>query len=474
MIENMSFRKRNTFFILSAPVVLSVIIFPFNFSAAQMTAAESASAVATCIDASSIDPNNKVALQIALDACNKQIDAQNELLKSQQRKSVTLENTIQVLGTKINKAQLTIKAHDITISNLKSDIIQKAATINELEEKIQSEKDSIAQLLRKTNEIDQSSIVEVILSQKNLSDFFIDIDSFESIKLALRDSLDAIRAAKGMTEEEKVALEDKKAKEADARAAADAEKRNVQKNQQTEKQFLSISKNKEAAFQKILAEQKKKAAAISAALFELRDSGAIQFGDALRYAQVASGKTGVRPAFLLAIFSQESSMGVNQGSCLLRDKSTGSGVGVNTGRIFSNVMKPTRDVEPFFTITAELGKDPMNTRVSCPQGGIGWGGAMGPGQFIPSTWMELRHTVASMLGKTTTNPWNAQDALMATAIFLRDRGAAKGGYTAERTAACRYFGGTCSSSSLTASYGDQVMAKAADIQENKIDVMEGN
>lgn len=470
----MSFRRQNICFSLSIMAVLAVILLPFNFSLAQMTAAESASAVATCVDASSINQNDKVALQAALDACNKQIDAQNELLKRQQRKSVTYESTIQVLGTKINKAQLTIKAHDITISKLKSDIVQKATTINELEEKIESEKSSIGQLLRKTNEIDQSSLAEVVLSQKNLSDFFIDIDSFESIKLALRDSLDAITAAKGMTEEEKASLEDKKIKEADARAAADAEKRTVQKNQQTEKELLSISKNKEAEFQKVLAEQKKKAAAISAAIFALRDTKGIQFGDALRYAQSASQKTGVRPAFLLAILQQETNLGQNQGSCYLKNTSTGEGVGVRTGTVFKNVMKPTRDVTPFLTITSELGIDPLNTLVSCPQS-IGWGGAMGPSQFIPSTWMIIRGKVAEALGKTQTNPWNPQDAFMASAFYLKDLGAGNGGYTAERNAACKYFSGSsCSKSSFVAQYGDSVITRATNIQENMIDVIQGN
>jgi hypothetical protein len=157
----------------------------------------------------------------------------------------------------------------------------------------------------------------------------------------------------------------------------------------------------------------------------------------------------------------------------LRNNSNGDGAGSRTGTIYRKVMNPTRDVPPFLIITGELGLDPHNTLVSCPQS-VGWGGAMGPAQFIPSTWMIVRDKVASYLGKSTTNPWDPIDAFMASSIYLADLGAGKGGYSAERNAACRYFSGSaCSKSSLIAGYGDSVIVKATNIQENMIDVIQG-
>lgn len=424
-----------------------------------------------CMDSASIDPKNRALLQAALDECNKEIAAQDALVKQTQKTRTSLESDVAVLNAQIARSKLLIKARDMVIANLQNTIVEKTAVISTLEEKIRRERSSVAQLLRKTNEIDQSSLPEVILSKRNLSDFFLDVDSFNSIKTALRDSLAIIAEAKTQTETEKNELEDQKRKEADARAELAANQRAVQKNEAEKKELLSITKNKEKEYQKVLNERKARAAQISAALFQLRDTGAIQFGDAYRYAFAASQKTGVRAAFILAIFSQESSFGANQGSCFLRNQSTGAGVGANTGRIIENVMKPSRDVAPFLIITSELGRDPFNTRVSCPQS-VGYGGAMGPAQFIPSTWMGLRNQVASALGKSITNPWDPEDAFMASGIFLRDLGAAGGAYSAERDAACRYFSGSkCSKSSLVAGYGNSVMAKATNIQENMIDPM---
>jgi membrane-bound lytic murein transglycosylase B len=222
----------------------------------------------------------------------------------------------------------------------------------------------------------------------------------------------------------------------------------------------------------VLADRKKRATEIRAALFALRDSGEIPFGRALDYANVVSAKTGIRPAFLLAIFMQESSFGKNQGSCLLKNQQTGAGVGANTGSVKAKVMNPTRDVPPFLLITQKLGLDPLNTRVSCPQE-VGWGGAMGAAQFIPSTWVMFAKRIETALGVETADPWNARDAFMAAGMYLTDLGAKPSSYSAERDAACRYFSGSkCSKSSWAATYGSQVMSKAENIQTNMIDPLQ--
>lgn len=414
----------------------------------------------------------KAALQASLDELEKEIAQQDALLQGKQKERVSIERDVAILEAQIKKAKLLIQARDLAIGKLGGDISQKTVFIDDLTKKIDSEKESLAQLLRKTDEVDQASVVELVLSKKNLSDFFLDLDSFTSIKGALRDSLTVIAETKGQTEEEKTALEESQRKEADAKAELEAGKRTVQKNEGEKNQLLSITKNKEKEYQKVLDERKKRAAEIRAALFALRDSGAIPFDKAYEYALTASQKTGVRPAFILAIFSQESSFGKDIGSCYLKDTTTGAGVGANTGRAFSKVMNPSRDVPRFLEIVGALGGDPLNTRVSCPQE-VGWGGAMGPAQFIPSTWVLYSNNIAASLGKSTADPWNPRDAFMAAALLLSDNGASGGGYSAERDAACKYFSGSkCSKSSWAASYGNSVIAKATNIQENMIDPLQ--
>ena len=133
-------------------------------------------------------------------------------------------------------------------------------------------------------------------------------------------------------------------------------------------------------------------------------------------------------------------------------------------------MSPTRDVPPFLSITTALNVDPYHTVISCPQA-IGWGGAMGPAQFIASTWKLFASRIQKALGISDyANPWNPEHAFMASALYLTDLGAASKSYTAESNAACKYYSGSsCSKSAFVASYGTSVMALASKIQHTEID-----
>ena len=215
------------------------------------------------------------------------------------------------------------------------------------------------------------------------------------------------------------------------------------------------------------AQKASQAAKIRAALFPLAGGQKIPFGQALQYAQVASAKTGVRPAFLLAILTNESALGANVGQCYISNTSTGDGINVKTGNFSPSVMKPTRDIQPFLDITKALGFDPYKTVVSCQQPSVGgWGGAMGPAQFISSTWVLFTDRLRGALGiSDEPNPWNPAHAFMASALYLDDLGAGNGGYSAERNAACRYYSGSsCSKSRTIASYGDNAISQANKIQ----------
>ena len=178
---------------------------------------------------------------------------------------------------------------------------------------------------------------------------------------------------------------------------------------------------------------------------------------------------------MLAVLTQESNLGVNVGQCYLTNDATGAGIGKNTGKSFAKVMSPTRDVPPFLDLALTLGFDPHRQVVSCPIASAGgWGGAMGPSQFIPSTWKLYADRVARANGKETANPWDPKDAITATSFLLADNGASAGGYSAQFTAAARYYAGWAgASSSAGRTYANQVMAKVASIQSN-IDFLSNN
>lgn len=414
-------------------------------------------------------------LKSELSVVEKQIAENERILINTQNQSASLKRDILILDTKIKTAQLNIKAKNLAIESLGKDINKKQEKIESLEDRINRGKETLAQIMRKTNEVDELNLPEFLLARENLTNFLSDLDNFESVQESLKLTFEQIRDDKSETEAEKDALSKRKNKELDAKAAIEIEKKNIESDEKEKQRLLTVSKGNEKTYAALLAERKSKAAEIKAALFSLRDSAAIPFEQALKYANEASKATGIRPAFLLAILTQESSLGKNVGSCYLTNTSTGAGVSVKSGTTFPNVMKPGRDVEPFIQITKSLDLDYSKTLVSCPIASAGgYGGAMGPAQFIASTWMLFKDKIAKAAGVSNPNPWNPEHAFIASAIYLTELGAYSGSFTAEKNAACRYYSGkVCSTKSVNNTYGVQVMAKADNIQRNMINPLQG-
>lgn len=427
--------------------------------------------------AQNLTPQERASLQAEYDKTLKEISDLQVTIDNLKQQQKSIKGDISLLTAQINKAEAILRQKNIVIQQLNAQINAKTQKINTLISRIDQGKISLAELLRKTYEIDNYTLPEAMLSDKNFSEFFADIDSFNSIQKNLQSLFSQIRKDKAETEKEKQSLADQKNQQEDAKYVVEQQKRQVTKNQAEKKQLLAINTAQESAYNKLLADKQQKAERIRATLFNLRDAGEISFGTALAYANEASQKTGVRPALILAILSQESDLGKNQGSCLVRDLVTGDGVGKNTSTPFEKVMKAPRDTSVFEQITGALGLSWATTPVSCPIGGNnyyfgrGYGGAMGPSQFIPSTWDLFKDRIAKAVGVSMPNPWEARHAIMATAIYLADLGASGGTYTNERTAACRYYSGqNCYGSNgrpnSGLAYGVSVIKKAEIFQDN--------
>ncbi len=394
-----------------------------------------------------------------------------DILSNTKKGTASLQKEAAVLNAKINEAKAFIKKRNIEIEKLKLAIASKSKDINTLEEKIGNSQDSLAQLIRKTYEIDSYTLPEVILAKKDLSDFFSDADSFNTINKSLKELLDEIRATKNLTEREKEALDKKRNEELDIKAQIEADKKQVEKNEKEKQYLITVNKTQEKSYEQVIKERQKKVAEIRAALFALRDTAAIPFGTAYEYALEAEKATGIRPAFLLAILTQETNLGKNQGSCNKPDspiEKQWQAIMPGPDDIKAGLSKRD-DESAFLRIVSALGVGPRDRVLSCQIGGAGWGGAMGPSQFIPTTWEAYAPRVAQALGKSVVNPWSAEDAFVASSIYLTDLGAAAQTYTAERTAALKYYAGGNWNKPANAFYGNQVMAKAKTIQETMID-----
>ncbi|MBI2618210.1 hypothetical protein HYW58_02040 [Candidatus Kaiserbacteria bacterium] len=404
-------------------------------------------------------------LEAELAEIEKEIEAQRVLLEGKQKERVSLERDVAILDAGIEKAKLSIRARELEIRRISQDISGKQETIGSLDQKLLREKSSLAQLIRRTNEIDDYSLAEVILGNQDLSDFFQDLDNFDAIKAGLNVSFREIELTKADTHAQKEALENRRAAEEELRKIQELEKQKIEAQEREKQRILTATKGQEAAYQGLIHDKQRSAGEIQAELFTLRGTAAIPFAEAYKYALEASSITGVRPAVILGVIAEESNLGENVGQCVLTNEpSKGDGKGVNTGRVFKGVMKPDRDVDIFIGIAEKLRINPYGQVVSCPPS-YGYGGAMGPAQFIPSTWVLYEARIAKTSGQNPPNPWEPRTAFIASALLMMDNGADRGTFSSERLAALRYFAGwTNATKPAYAFYGDEVMELAGKYQ----------
>ncbi|MFH1462470.1 MAG: hypothetical protein ABIG08_02180 [bacterium] len=388
---------------------------------------------------------------------------ESDIGKTEQEKK-TLQNQVYILRNKIEKLDLQISQSNIMIKDLGFQIQDTEGSINQTSFKIEDSKVKLASTLQTIYEEDQKSLVEILLLEKELSGFFDNLIALESLSQKSQEVLMEIKNLKANLEGQKESLDEEKESLENLVYIQTLQKQESADVKQTQEYYLRIT---EGEYQKQLKEKEeveKKAAEIRARIFELIGvPEAPTFGEALELAKYVKTVSGVRPALLLAVMTQESNIGKNVGQCYLKDPLTGDGVVAFNGKAVSRVMKPSRDVPYFLEITKKLGRDPYNTPVSCPMS-YGWGGAMGPAQFIADTWANPQYGYGQKVKEVTgkeADPWDIRDAFLASGLYLRDLGASQD----EFKAVMRYFSGYTWSAGEEF-YGRSVLSIAANYEKD--------
>lgn len=430
----------------------------------SMLCLASVSAVVPVFAEQSVE-EKEAALRKELERIERETAEVQAILNGKRQETASIERDVAILNAEIKQAQLKIQQLNASIGKLGKDIDLKEQTVSQLNTKIKNGQEGIAELMRTTHVVDDYTLPEIVLSTDDLSDFFENVDSYRTIEESLVGLFEEIRVVRAETEEEKTVLSEKREAELDVKAQIEAQRRVIAGKEAEKKVLLSESKQVEKTYEADIAAKQAEAAAIRSALFKLRDTQGIDFGQALEYAQAASKATGVRPAFILAILKQETDLGNNVGTC----NRPGDGAEKHWSVIMPGPNDGHRsyrdDQTIFLEIMEELGRDPEGTPLSCPWGN-GWGGAMGPSQFIPTTWKAYAGRIESSLGVAVADPWNPKHAFTATAIYVSDLGASAQTYTAERTAALKYYAGSNWSNPANAFYGNSVMVHAETFQKS--------
>lgn len=331
--------------------------------------------------------------------------AQTEGVISQyQQQSKTLQREINLLNSEIKKINLQIRVIDLTLDELRSEIAANKKQVEETQEKLERQKESLRRSLQAIYEKENQTIIEILLKSPSLSYFFSDINGLLEIQNNLRSTLKQTIALQEELLDEREQLALKKSDQQSLREYQAAQKRKVELKKAEKDKLLRLTKGQESKYQELLKEKRKTAAQIRNRIFELLGGGRLTFEQAYKLAKSASDLTGVKASLILAVLDRESALGYNVGRCNYRE-----------------AMHPVRDLPVFLELTKKLGINPNSVLVSCPISYDGaYGGAMGPAQFIPSTWKIYEERIAQLTGSHPPSPWRNLDAFVATALYLKD------------------------------------------------------
>ena len=410
---------------------------PLVFVQAQTTGEEKAAA--------------RQALEQELAEIEQQIKAYEQQLKVIKGEKNTLQNKIRQLKNKQAALNLQIQATNLKISDLERKITATLSDIEQNETMIAALKGQLAEYIRLMDQRDNFPFYYTFLLGGKLSDVMVDVEAYMQVSEGLQILMKEFKATKAQLEAQVAALAEQQDDNKNLLSLTLLQQQTLVNSVSEQNTLLTKTKGRETEYQKEIANNKQRAIEIRSRIYQLLGvSQNITFGQAVEIATWVSQQTGVRVAFLLAVLTQESNLGKNVGTC--------NRPGDPPEKSWRVIMKPERDQEPFLAITKELGMNPDETPVSCPMRNkdgsqLGWGGAMGPAQFIPSTWQGYKARVSAFTGNSPANPWDIRDAFVAAAILLKANGA-DGTKTGEWKAAMRYFsGGTNPAYSF---YGDSV------------------
>ena len=376
-----------------------------------------------------------------------------------QSEARTLQGEIFIFDTQIKKLQIEIRSLDLAIQQTGLEIEETIKSIDAALAKIEKIKESLGQFIRLLDQSDKETLVEILFKNRDLSDFFGNLENIMVSQEKAQVTIKELKQLKVELELEQENLEVRRVEQVGLRNVQQIQKLEVDSKKKEKDTIFKATKGEEKKFQELVKQTDQDIERIRGQVRFLLEQG-ITLEEALKYGQLAAMRVGIRPALLLAILDVESGLGRNVGTGNWLD---------DMYNCYLRLGRPSRaetEKNAFFNIIGKLGLDPNSVKVSRAPS-YGCGGALGPAQFIPSTWLLYEVQVASLTGHGLPNPWSIEDAFMAAAIYLANAGATAKTQTAEIRAANIYLSGKANCrQSICRYYSNLVLQKAAEIEKD--------
>ncbi|KKP30455.1 MAG: Membrane protein metalloendopeptidase [Parcubacteria group bacterium GW2011_GWA2_31_28] len=374
-----------------------------------------------------------------LNDLNQKISTNRGEISNLENLNDSLEKDVKILTSNITKTELKIEATNLEINNTKNKIGNLKNQIDSLQIQIIDKEGLLADNLKEVYKSDKVSLLELILMQKDFTEFFSGIEYINVLQGDINTALGQLKVFKKDFDEKRLVIDGQLVEQERLYVIQDIQFKDLSNIKNYKNNLISknVSKSidlevKNKQYKELIAQLREQLYVISGL------AKGINLGEAYNMASNVSQKTGLDPLFLMAIIKVESDWGGNIG-----------------GGNWRKDMKP-QEQDAFIKITKKLGYDPDKMPVSSAPS-YGWGGAIGPAQFLPRTWLENESQIIKITGNNPPDPWTLEDAFAAAAIKLSRDGASAQTPNAELRAAMIYFAGSRWNNPAYSFYGDRVM-----------------
>ncbi len=206
------------------------------------------------IDQEIVDLNLKIQNQKKqienLQSRQKEYQAQ---ITAKRNDQVNLSNQLSVIENRLGKTQLDIEETNLEIDKTSLEIRKIEIDSENLNKKIEEQKNHISNLLRLVYKQEQVTSLEALLLNDSLSDFLNQIKYLEDANIKIGESVKNLKQQKDQLDRNRSALTDKSKEMADLKVKLEEKKDSLVYEQDNKNNVLEETKLSEKAFQALLA-----------------------------------------------------------------------------------------------------------------------------------------------------------------------------------------------------------------------------
>jgi len=200
-----------------------------------------------------IDLNNQIQTrQQKLTELKKQIETYQNAIAEKQIQASSLKKQLSILDDKIAKSKLDIEANELQLNTVTLQIQAVTLDIGKRDREIDTKRTEIAELLRQINQADQRSLLEIVVLNSSLGEFFAELNQLEALQRNLQTGVNELQAMRTELEHRQQDLANYRTELVKVKEQLELSKSGLETEQGTKQDILIQTKQSENRFQALL------------------------------------------------------------------------------------------------------------------------------------------------------------------------------------------------------------------------------